>query len=576
MDLTPPDLGAEDSSATIIQGPPSDGATVIMDRSALPGAAPGAKLVFLTGPKAGAEVKLTAQETTLGRQSDNAVVIPDISVSRHHVAVRRQGAQYALADLGSGNGSILNGERIDGEVPLQDGDVFSMGDTEVRFEMPRPPPRAPAALARRGDAPVNPPARRKDRAVEDDIARPEDTTTTGLSAFRGRRLNKRQLLIAGGAAAVMILLIVALKLRQTSAPQGPTPEEEKIQAMGSRMAQLAEEGKKALNAGDYKAASAALNEAQELAVQVSLDDGDVKTLRRQAEYAKSLVGGQEALEKAQSWATQLEFAKAMELLKPYAGEDHALHDTAFKVIAQMKARAAEKLAGAKVALAAKNLDQARAVLDDLKALDPELPEAKELDGLIREAAEKSQQPKQAKPVTAPKDPLAPVAAAVAAGKLEEALSAAAAVNAKAVKESLVAFKDGCTRELDADGAVRHCQELLRRIPGGEASPFMEPLKRKVAATSVAEGIKHVGAESWARAYQAFHQALQADPGNAIALKNMHTIKVKAKEFFNQAYVDRSVDADKARQEFEQVISMTAPDDELSVKSKSHLRKMGGE
>lgn len=549
-----------------------------MDRSALPGGSPGAKLVFLSGPKAGAEVKLTSQETTLGRQSDNAVVIPDISVSRHHVAVRRQGAGYVLADLGSGNGSILNGERIDGEAALQDGDVFSMGDTEVRFEMPRPPPRGPSALARRSDAPSGKaPARRGDRVTQDVPALEDTTNTTEVPG--SRRLSKRQLLIAGGAAAVMILLIVAVKLKQGGErPAGPSAQDQEIEAMGGRMAQLAEDGKKALNAGDYRAAFAALSEAYDLGGKVGLDENGLKTLRRQADYAKGLVGGQEALEKAQAAGAQLQFAQAMALIKPYTGEDHALHDTAVKVIAQLKARAHEKLAAGKEALAAKNFDQARAVLEELKAVDPIMPESKELDGLIRDATQALQQvaaKRKEQSAQPAKDPLDAVRAAFAAGKLDDAIAAATAANAKAVKADLVAFRDGCNN-LDADGALRKCQELLRRIPGSEGSPLAEPINRRGASTALAEGIKAMGAETWSKAYQAFHQALVADPSNPVALKHMRTIRTKAKELFEQAYVDRGVDADKARREFEAVISMTGPDDELNQKSKAHLRKMGGE
>jgi predicted component of type VI protein secretion system len=575
VDLAPPEAEAEDSSATIIQAPPGDGATVIMDRSALPGPVSKAKLVFLSGPKAGTEVKLTSAETTLGRQSDNAVVIPDISVSRHHVAVRRQGASYILADLGSGNGIILNGERVDGDVALQDGDIFAMGDTEVRFELPRPPPRGPSNLARRDASPSKgarsgSPGRTTDPA----IPQPEDTTgVTDVSRRKGP--SKRLLIVAGAVGVLMIVLIAAAKIRQGSAPKPPSPEEERIAAQGARMAQLYEEGKRALNAGDFKSAAAALGEAYTLAVEVNLDENEARNIRRQAEYAKGLVGGQDALEKAQNAGAQLQFARAMALLKPYSGEDHALHDTAIKVIDQMKARASEKLAAGKEALSVKDVDLARQALEDLKAVDPNLPECKELDGLIRDATQPRETQVKNRPTPATKDLQAPIVAAMAAGKLEDAIAAATAINAKAVKADLVSFRDGC-KDLEADGAARRCGDLLRRIPGGEASPFMEPIHRRGAAAALNDGIKAIGTENWARAYQAFHQAQVADPTNAVAQKNLRTIRAKAKEFFEQAYVDRGVDPDKARRGFEAVISMTAPDDELNQKSKRHLKDLGGE
>lgn len=574
VDLASPDAGAEES-ATIVRAPPGDGATVIMDRSALPKPVSTAKLVFLSGPKAGTEVKLTSEETTLGRQSDNAVAIPDISVSRHHVAVRRQGASYVLADLGSGNGSILNGERVDGEVALQDGDVFAMGDTEVRFELPRPPTRGPSKLARRDASPsVGARSVSTGRATDPDITPPEDTTgVTDVPRRKGP--SKRLLIIAGAVGALMSLLIAAAKIRQGSAPKQPSPEEERIAARGARMAELYEEGKRVLNAGDFKSAAALLGEAYTLAVEVDLDENEARNIRRQAEYAKGLVGGQEALEKAQNAGAQLQFARAMALLEPYSGEDHALHDTAIKVIDQMKARASEKLAEGKEALSTKDVDLAQQALEDLKAVDPNLPESKELEGLLRDAIQPREAPVKNRHTHSPKDLQAPIVAAMAAGKLDDAIAAATAIDAKAVAADLVSFRDGC-KDLDADGAARRCGDLLRRIPGGEASPFMKPIHRRGAAAALTEGIKAIGTENWASAYQAFHQAQLADPNNAVALKSLRTIRAKAKEFFEQAYVDRSVDPDKARRGFEAVISMTGPNDELNQKSKRHLKDLGGE
>ncbi len=61
-------------------------------------------------------------ETTLGRWSDNDIVIDDRWVSRYHAVVRRQGEQYLVVDLGSKNGTQVNGQRIAGPTSLSDGD----------------------------------------------------------------------------------------------------------------------------------------------------------------------------------------------------------------------------------------------------------------------------------------------------------------------------------------------------------------------------------------------------------------------------------------------------------------------
>ena len=61
------------------------------------------------------------------------MVLADPNVSRNHAEIRPQGEQYAVIDLGSTNGTRVNGVRIDKQV-LQDGDELAFGNTRMRFE----------------------------------------------------------------------------------------------------------------------------------------------------------------------------------------------------------------------------------------------------------------------------------------------------------------------------------------------------------------------------------------------------------------------------------------------------------
>jgi hypothetical protein len=60
--------------------------------------------------------------TTIGRQDDNVVCVPDRWVSRHHACIRCDGTHYILEDLGSKNGLFVNGSRVVEPVVLEDGD----------------------------------------------------------------------------------------------------------------------------------------------------------------------------------------------------------------------------------------------------------------------------------------------------------------------------------------------------------------------------------------------------------------------------------------------------------------------
>ncbi len=97
---------------------------------------------------------------TIGRSARNDLCIPDPFASRVHAEVRREGDQYVLQDLGSANGTLYNGDRVEGAVGLVPGGRIQIGETEIEFfdqasgaamatminDMPSPPPDATIAL----------------------------------------------------------------------------------------------------------------------------------------------------------------------------------------------------------------------------------------------------------------------------------------------------------------------------------------------------------------------------------------------------------------------------------------------
>jgi len=73
--------------------------------------------------------------TTIGRAEDNVVVLTgDDYASGQHARVESGLDGTWVIDLGSTNGTYVNGERIDGRRRLHEGDLLQVGDTELRFE----------------------------------------------------------------------------------------------------------------------------------------------------------------------------------------------------------------------------------------------------------------------------------------------------------------------------------------------------------------------------------------------------------------------------------------------------------
>jgi hypothetical protein len=70
----------------------------------------------------------------VGRASDNDVIVDDPMVSRHHCQLKLQHGAYSFADLGSRNGSTVNGQPVS-EIALGPGDIIRIGDTEIEFQV---------------------------------------------------------------------------------------------------------------------------------------------------------------------------------------------------------------------------------------------------------------------------------------------------------------------------------------------------------------------------------------------------------------------------------------------------------
>lgn len=74
---------------------------------------------------------------TIGRSDDNNFVLPDRWISRNHAMLQyMENGLFYLIDLGSRNGSFVNGRRVSVPITLQDGDLLTFGQTELRFFCP--------------------------------------------------------------------------------------------------------------------------------------------------------------------------------------------------------------------------------------------------------------------------------------------------------------------------------------------------------------------------------------------------------------------------------------------------------
>jgi len=102
-----------------------------------------ALLLVKRGPNAGSTFLLEGDETTMGRDTDSAVFLDDVTVSRKHAAFVAQGGGYVVRDAGSLNGTYVNRERID-EAPLHQGDEVQIGKFRLVYYSSGAPQQSPA------------------------------------------------------------------------------------------------------------------------------------------------------------------------------------------------------------------------------------------------------------------------------------------------------------------------------------------------------------------------------------------------------------------------------------------------
>jgi len=123
-----------------------------------------AKLLILTGKHEGKRLTLPDRDVIVGRSEECNITLKTEEVSRQHCRLSFADGQLIICDLGSRNGTLVNGKAIDGNVELQDGDELQIGP--MRFRVQTEPTEITKAL----NKPARPAASQSGQADEDDIA----------------------------------------------------------------------------------------------------------------------------------------------------------------------------------------------------------------------------------------------------------------------------------------------------------------------------------------------------------------------------------------------------------------------
>jgi hypothetical protein len=118
-------------------GSPSQGAAVLQTSEAPPALKPattGGKTLFCV-LSSGEAVRLEKDNAVVGRSRTCDIIIPSAKVSRQHASISRVAEDFYIEDLGSANGIWRDGEKVVGRVKIMPGDVFTISEESLTFEL---------------------------------------------------------------------------------------------------------------------------------------------------------------------------------------------------------------------------------------------------------------------------------------------------------------------------------------------------------------------------------------------------------------------------------------------------------
>src|SRR5438552_11396635 len=94
-----------------------------------------AELIIKYPDRTAEHFSISRLRITIGRSARNDLCIPDPFASRVHAEVRHEGDEYGLQDLGSANGTLLNGSVVEVPIHLSRGGGIQIGVTEIFFNV---------------------------------------------------------------------------------------------------------------------------------------------------------------------------------------------------------------------------------------------------------------------------------------------------------------------------------------------------------------------------------------------------------------------------------------------------------
>lgn len=547
-------------------------------RPSRPAARPTAKLICSAGPASGQEFPLSGDEVTIGRAADATVSVPDTSVSRKHALLRKTEDGWAISDLGSGNGTQVNGETLADEQALAAGDVIVLGDSEFQFEdgagggarapgpsSSVPARRPPVRTARAGGRPR---PVRGGRGEED----------PAVAAKKKRRL----LILSGVALVVMSALFVGYKAiakrREDDARKNYAAKMEQIKALEVGF----QDAKNLTKEGKWVEAGALLEQVAEF--DPGFEDPKLAALKKSVatylERAKTEVPNEQALDEAKAALAADELGKASAALARVKNTMMEKRQSELKELLETKL--GDKVTDARKMLSASPRDLAamekvKAMAEDVLAARPEDRDAPDIKKQAEDNINRIKNPNLPPPT--PETPHLEVMQRYRNGDLSGAMSLAQACASKngqcRALEAQIKDFDNKNKNLEtlSSAELRALYNLDKKIAGGQSSDLSKQLRTRLATVFYKEASNAKTVRDWVTAIQKAQVVLEVDPSHPGATSIVTEARSQAHEIYLRGYQLRETSPDEAGRLFKEVIQMTPPDDTDHQKAKTRLEEL---
>jgi tetratricopeptide (TPR) repeat protein len=564
---------------------PPDGKTEILPLQEEEPAAP-EQIPVLTVETAdgSSDVEVVRDRFVIGRAPGSDVVVPDQAISRSHAALEKRSDGWYLIDLGSGNGTILNGERIT-EAQILDGDVFTVGNADVTFTAPG----AGGAQSAMGRTVMLPAA---------------EGTATGISGAGPRggsifQRRKKFFLIVGSVIVFIGILGIVKKLTQKPPePAGPTPDE--VAAMEYQAA--VEEAEAAFEQVKSLVKENRFQEALPIITQVDEIIGDRDIVRTYKESIELETDAEKAMVAAQARMAVDDFDQAMaELAKvsPKSVQVEKANDLKKQI---EKKRLATTIDAAQKALEAKDYERVVALADQVLQTDPENQQVSEwkrnAEATLEKQAAAATKKKKRKKRRKRKIGIAPPPSlrskmllagsslkAYRSGDLDKAISVVGSSGVSAegtnqLRKFQKLYKRGVElsrnpgQATQAEKYLSQAYKLDKRLGGGKGK-ITDELKSKLAKVYFLKGVDAHNRRKYPEAFNNYMKAKKFRPDLKQVASRLATLDKEARRLYETAYVIKLNQPDKAISHCKTVMKMVKKDNYAYGRCKKLIGKLQG-